>query len=169
MSQIKLTKTQMQLLRLLDKGQALVDGQINGKSFSFDTISTLQRRKLIEEEFSRRGDYGAQEYFNSLRHYTITARGTAVLAKGGLVSKSLSPRQKEILLDCTEGLDIILETRDEWRRHYQGEKAVDSLTISILFKQGYLKKIDPDRDMRVLGSGYTITEKGMVAVAPSAS
>ena len=169
MSQVKLTKTQIQLLTLLSKGAPLVDCAIDGRTFSFETVLTLQRRRLVEEDISDRGAYGTPEFYASPRKYVITEKGKTVLTKGGLVPKKLSKRQKEVLLDCAQGLNIILEKRDGWAWHYQGERTVDTLTISILSKQGFLRKLDPDQDNRVLGSGYTITEKGLALVSQDAS
>ena len=169
MSQTKLTKTQLQLLELLAKGSVLVDCKINDRTFSFETILLLQRRRLIDEDVTGRGNYGDPGYFDLPRRYFITDRGRAVLAKGGLVPQKLSARQREVLLDGAGGLDIILENRNDVRWYYQGDKAVDSLTISILYKQGYLRKLRPDQDNRVLGSGYAVTEKGLAVVTPSAS
>lgn len=169
MAQTKLTKTQLQLLELLAKGSTLVDCKINERTFSFETILLLQRRRLIDEDVAGRGNYGDSGYFDLPRRYFITDRGRAVLAKGGLVPQKLSARQREVLLDGAGGLEIILEKRDDIRWYYQGDKAVDTLTISILCKQGYLRKLQSDQDNRVLGSGYTITEKGLALVAPSTS
>ena len=169
MSQTKLTKTQLQLLELLAKGSTLVDCKINDRTFSFETILLLQRRRLIDEDVTGRGNYGDPGYFDLPRRYFITDRGRAVLAKGGLVPQKLSARQREVLLHGAGGLDIILEKRNDIRWYYQGDKAVDTLTISILYKQGYLKKLRSDQDSRVLGSGYTVTEKCLALVTPSAS
>jgi len=130
MAQTKLTKTQLQLLDLLAKGNALVDCRIDDRTFSFETVLLLQRRRLVDEDVTGRGSYGDPSFFDLPRRYFITDRGRAVLAKGGLVPKKLSKRQREVLLDGAGGLEIILENPDNLRRHFPGDKAVDIFTNS---------------------------------------
>jgi len=153
---LNLTKTQKDALKLMAAGADMVDGTVSGRTFAFETVSFLKRRKFVAHKYKDPN----HEFSYLPEVLVITERGKTVL-KGKLKAIfTLTKYQKHLLTKMASGEHMLWDLKDNLYAFYLGEEAVNPTTISALQKQRLIAVLIKGKRSDSRGNGYSITEKG---------